>query len=224
MALDGIEPISLSTAPARIADLIRSSILDGSFAPGAQLTETQLAERLQVSRGPVREAMQRLVQEGLLWTKPHHGTFVVEFNREDFADVYLARRAVEGTAAARVMKAPDKLTALADLEKAIEGIRAAVDGGRWVDMVNADAHFHEVLVHAARSARLTRMFRTLTAETRMCLAALVGGNPDWPATAVREHRELVEALRGGDRVAMQKLIDRHFALDETLAYRGDFVG
>jgi DNA-binding GntR family transcriptional regulator len=224
MAFESIEPISLSTAPGRIADVIRSSILDGSFPPGSQLTEMQLADRLSVSRGPVREAMQRLVQEGLLWTKPHHGTFVVDLGREDVADIYLSRRAVEGTAAVRLMGFPDKEAALAELEEAIEAIGTAIKGGSWVDMVNADAHFHELLVGAARSTRLTRMFRTLTAETRLCMAASVEANPDWPTTAVREHRGLVEAVRRSDRLEMQRLVDRHFALDETLAYRGDFAG
>ncbi|BCI52293.1 GntR family transcriptional regulator [Mycolicibacterium litorale] len=223
MAFESIEPISLSTAPGRIADVIRSSILDGSFPPGAQLTETQLADRLSVSRGPVREAMQRLVQEGLLWTKPHHGTFVVDLGREDVADIYLTRRAVEGTAAVRLMSLPDKAAALRALEQAIEGIETAIEAGGWIDMVHADAHFHEILVNSARSVRLTRMFRTLTAETRLCMAALVEGNPSWPTTAVREHRELVAALWRGDRQQMQKLVDEHFALDETLEYRGDFA-
>ncbi|MGE2716807.1 GntR family transcriptional regulator [Mycolicibacterium litorale] len=223
MAFESISPISLSTAPGRIADVIRSSILDGSFPPGSQLTEMQLADRLSVSRGPVREAMQRLVQEGLLWTKPHHGTFVVELGGKDFADIYLARRAVEGTAAVRLMSFADKEAALAELEAAIDGIGTAIAGGTWLDMVNADARFHELLVDAARSTRLTRMFRTLTAETRLCMAAFVEGNPNWPVTAVQEHRELVEAVRRRDRAEMQTLIDKHFNLDQTLAYRGDFA-
>jgi DNA-binding GntR family transcriptional regulator len=99
MSFDNVEPVSRSTASARVIDTLRAAILDGSMVPGSQLKETALADRLSVSRGPLREAVQRLVQEGLLWSQPHHGTFVVELGRDDVADIYLARRGIERTAA-----------------------------------------------------------------------------------------------------------------------------
>lgn len=221
MAFDTIEPMALTTAPGRIADVMRASILDGTLAPGQQVTETQLAERLSVSRGPIREAMQRLVQEGLLWSKPHHGTFVVELGHEDAADVYLARRAVEGTAAIRVMGRPDSATAFKALDRAVTELRAAVKTGEWAAIVSADLKFHEVLVSAANSPRLSRVFSTLTAETRLCMAAFVEDHPDWIKRAAPQHRDLVAAMRNGDRDEVLRLLDSHLNLDEHLVYRGD---
>ncbi|MGH3640423.1 MAG: GntR family transcriptional regulator [Mycobacterium sp.] len=221
MAFDSIKPMALTTAPGRIADVIRGSILDGTLAPGEQLTETQLAERLSVSRGPIREAMQRLVQEGLLWSKPHHGTFVVELGHEDAADIYLARRAVEGTAAIRVMGRLDSAPAFKALDQAVSELRLAVKSGEWAAIVSADIKFHEVLVSAAKSPRLSRVFSTLTAETRLCMAAFVEGHPDWLKRAVSQHRDLVAAIRNGDQAEVLNLLDTHFNLDEHLAYRGD---
>ncbi|MBW3557926.1 MAG: GntR family transcriptional regulator, partial [Actinobacteria bacterium] len=75
-----------------IADVIRERVIDGSFPPGAQLGEVQLAEQLGVSRGPVREALQRLIQEGLLEGRPHRGVFVARLRGDDVVDVYRARR------------------------------------------------------------------------------------------------------------------------------------
>ncbi|MGE2735877.1 GntR family transcriptional regulator [Mycolicibacterium vaccae] len=216
---DGIEPISIATAPGRIAKVIRSSILDGTFAPGTQLTETQLAERLNVSRGPVREAMQRLVQEGLLWTKPHHGTFVVDLGHEDIADIYLARRAVESTAAIRVMDSADRDAALVDLDHAVAAIDEAVQSDSWPAIIDADCHFHETLVNAAHSPRLTRMFRTLTAEARLCMLASVEGDPEWVRRVVAQHLILASALRRGDKLTVQAAIDEHMNLDSALEYR-----
>lgn len=218
MSFENIGPIALPTAPGRIADAIRASILDGSLAPGTQLTETQLAQRLDVSRGPIREAMQRLIQEGLLRTQAHHGTFVIELGTEDIADIYLARRAVETTAAVRLMGRRRDDVAFADLDAAVDNLRAAVDGGHWTDVVGADIRFHETLVDSAKSQRLTRMFTTLTAETRMCMAGLLDGNPAWLKRAVSEHVDLVAALRRGDKDETVQLLDRHFSLDETLSY------
>lgn len=220
---DGIEPISIATAPARIAQVIRSSILDGTFAPGTQLTETQLAERLNVSRGPVREAMQRLVQEGLLWTKPHHGTFVVDLGDDDIADIYLARRAVESAAAIRVMDSPDRDAALVELDSAVTAIGEAVQSDSWPAIIDADCHFHETLVNAAHSPRLTRMFRTLTAEARLCMLASVDGDPEWVRRVVAQHLGLTSALRRGDRKSVQEAIDEHMNLDSALEYRWHHV-
>lgn len=223
MAHEGFGPLAVATAPARIADVLRASILDGSIPPGSQLTEGQLAERLSVSRGPVREAMQRLVQEGLLWTKPHHGTFVVELGEDDIADIYLARRSIEGTAAVKIMGQRDITRHLTDLDTAVAELGNAVSDGGWPDIVEADVRFHERLVESAGSPRLNRMFRTLTAETRLCLAAFVGAHPDWLERAVREHENLVAALRRRDRPLTLQLIDQHFQLDGSLNLVGDEV-
>jgi DNA-binding GntR family transcriptional regulator len=221
MAFDSLKSLSLTTAPGRIADLLRSAILDGSFAPGEQLTESQLAERLNVSRGPVREAMQRLVQEGLLWTKPHHGTFVVELGPEDIPDIYLARRAVEATAAVRVMNRADRAQAFKLLDEAVAEVRKAVSKGAWQDVVAAHLKFHEVLVTEAHSARLSRMFHTLAAESQLCMAAFLERDSTWVKGLPAEYKALVAAMRRGDKADVLARIDDHFDLDEKLNYFGD---
>lgn len=220
MSFDSVGPVARSTASSRITDILRSAILDGSMVPGVQLKETPLADRLKVSRGPLREAVQRLIQEGLLWTEPHQGTFVVELSRDDVADVYLARRAVEGTAAVRLMGMGDKVKALKSLEAAVADLRKAVKDGGWSNVVTADIAFHERLVGSVDSKRLTRMFRTLAAETRLCMNAYVEARPDWVDKAVSEHEELVAALRGDDRALLLERLDAHLSLEENLSYRG----
>jgi DNA-binding GntR family transcriptional regulator len=220
MSFDHVEPVARSTASSRITDILRAAILDGSMVPGVQLKETALADRLHVSRGPLREAVQRLIQEGLVWSEPHHGTFVVELSRRDAADVYLARRAVEGTAAVRLMGMSSREAALRSLEAAVVDLRAAVESGGWSNVVAADIVFHERLVGSADSKRLTRMFRTLAAETRLCMNASVEARPNWVDQAVFEHEELLTALRGDDRTVLLEQLDAHLSLEETLSYRG----
>ena len=220
MNFDNVAPVARATTSARITDTLRAAILDGSVSPGAQLKETALAAQLSVSRGPLREAVQRLVQEGLVWTEPHHGTFVVELSRDDVADVYLARRAVETTAAERLMELSDKAEALEALETAVSDLRDAVNDGGWSAIVTADIVFHEQLVDSVGSKRLTRMFRTLAAETRLCMNALVE-HPEWVRRAVSDHRKLVTALHGDDTAKMLELLDAHLSLEDYLTYHGD---
>ncbi|MBW3609749.1 MAG: FCD domain-containing protein, partial [Actinobacteria bacterium] len=155
-----------------------------------------LAEQLGVSRGPVREALQRLIQEGLLEGRPHRGVFVARLGGEDVLDVYRARRAVE-RAAAELLVERHGTAALDELARLVARMESAADRGRWSNVVDLDRRFHETLVSAAGSPRLTRMFRTLLAETAMCMAALKSAYPVRRDIA-DEHRLLLEALTAGD--------------------------
>ena len=92
-----------STA-AIIASRLRKAIRDGELPAGAQLGEAQLARELGVSRGPLREGMQRLTQEGLVISIRNRGLFVVELTADDVRDVYVARSAVERAAAQLVLE------------------------------------------------------------------------------------------------------------------------
>ncbi|MCW2994246.1 MAG: GntR family transcriptional regulator [Conexibacter sp.] len=205
---DSLEPLAFETTPGIIADRIRASIIDGSLASGTQLGETQLAERLAVSRGPIREALQRLIQEGLLRAERHRGVFVVELGREDVDDIYLARHAVERTALSVVLDRADQ-EAIGRLAPIVDQMRQAVDGGRWAEIADLDLRFHEQLVQSSGSPRLARMFRTLLAETRMCLGALESEYPEW-RDLVAEHVAIVEALRAGRAQDAYALLAQHF--------------
>ena len=102
-----LEPVSRQSTAAIIADRLRDAITRGAFPPGAQLGEVDLAARLGVSRGPLREAMQRLVQEGLLRGERHRGLFVVELGLADVHDIYAARLVVEQAAAGLILRGGD---------------------------------------------------------------------------------------------------------------------
>src|SRR5580692_8084304 len=199
-----LEPLQLRSTPALIADQIRSQILEGRFPPHTQLAEVELARQLQVSRGPIREAMQRLIQEGLLRAERNRGVFVVGL--DDARDVYLARGVIERAAAAIVVKEQPE-AALAELQEIVGQLAAAV-GGPWSEIIRHDLAFHQTLVEAAGSERLNRMFRTLIAETRLCLIRLEPFYQDGNEV-VDEHQAITEALRRGDRRRADSLLKTH---------------
>src|SRR3954468_4154381 len=89
MKRGALDPVVQESTPAIIARKIRDAIARGDFAPGVQLGEAELAKELGVSRGPLREAMQRLTQEGLLVSYRNRGLFVVSMDQDDFRDIYL---------------------------------------------------------------------------------------------------------------------------------------
>jgi DNA-binding GntR family transcriptional regulator len=202
-----IEPVSRESTAAIIARQLRDAIMTGALQPGTQLGEAELAARFQVSRGPLREAMQRLVSEGLLRSERHRGLFVIDLEPGDVYDIYAARAAIERAAAIRIMRAgPARASArlaavLADMADA-----ADVDDPRAVS--EADLRFHEELVAASGSRRLVRMASTLLIETRMCLAALQRTDHS-NADRVAEHTAIVDAIHAGDEQQLLDLLDAH---------------
>ena len=203
------EPVSRQSTAAIIAARLRDAITRGAFPPGAQLGEVDLASQLGVSRGPLREAMQRLVQEGLLRGERHRGLFVVELGIEDVRDIYVARLAVE-QAAARMVLNDRQQAAVVALTVAQQSIVSAAAAGDPVRLADADQDFHTTLVHASGSPRLQRMALTLLAETRMCLVALQATGPA-PELLVQEHQALLDAVARGEESTLLSLLGAHMA-------------
>ncbi|MEI7054366.1 GntR family transcriptional regulator [Nocardioides sp. CCNWLW239] len=200
-----------STA-AVIARQLRTAIMEHTLRPGAQLSETALSSQFGVSRGPLREAMQRLVQEGLLRSEPNRGLFVIELDEADIRDVYAARTAVEGAAAMMVARARVP-AALRDLRTACEVMTSTLGLGDPDALRDADFHFHDVLVQSSGSRRLARMHQTLIVEARMCLTAWESTYQQ-PLQLVEEHNQIVAAIEAGDVRLTLLRVEEH--LDETL--------
>jgi|SRR5699024_5631464 len=107
------EPVERESTAALIARRLRTAITNGSLAPGSQLGETELATQFGVSRRPLREAMQRLVTEGLLYGERHRGLygerhrglFVIDPGPDDVCDIHTARIAIERTALRTIPRA-----------------------------------------------------------------------------------------------------------------------
>ncbi len=207
MDLTDLEPVERRSTAAIVADRIRTAIMRGTFPPGTQLGEVELAARLGVSRGPLREAMQRLVAEGLLRSERHRGLFVRDLDATDVRDIYHARASVE-RAAGLLLVDGDREAAADRLVAALGAMEAAVRAGDPVAVADADHAFHAELVAASGSPRLRRMADVLLVETRMCLAALQQTAP--PADGLlAEHRELCDAVRAGDRDRLTAALDAH---------------
>ncbi len=196
-----------------IAMKLREAIAHGEIPPGSQLGEAELARALGVSRGPLREGMQRLNQEGLLVSIRNRGLFVIEMTPETMRDVYLAREAVERAAAAEAHRI-DPVGASAALEGTIDLMARAHALGDEDGVAEADFAFHTRLVASAASPRLSRMHTTLLTETRMCLRALADS---YAAKDIRveEHQSIAEAFAAGDADLTDRLIVGHMqdALD-----------
>jgi DNA-binding GntR family transcriptional regulator len=203
-----LESLKLESTPAIVADRLRAGILDGTFRPGAQLAEVELAAQLGVSRGPVREALQRLVHEGLARAERNRGVFVIDLAVEDARDIYFIREVIEQAAATRLAGRRDEQT-LTALSAVVDRMERTTDGP-WSELVDIDLEFHRTVVHSADSPRLDRIFSTISAETRLCLLYLERFYPD-RAELVAEHRELIRVIRTGDPERVAATVHDHMA-------------
>lgn len=217
-ALGDFSPITRESTAGLIARQLRSAIIEGTLAPGTQLKEMNLAESLGVSRAPIREALQRLLQEGLAENR-RQGVFVREMNADDVADIYLARSTCE-MAAIDTMLGRQSEDALDRLEQILEVLKQAASDRDRKAISRADREFHEALVDGARSPRLSKMFRTLLAETAICLQALEGSHDDF-SHVVDEHHEILAALRARDRQRASRALAAHME-DAVQRLEGEF--
>jgi len=207
-----------------IADQLREQIVQGVFSPGEQINESVLAAQLRTSRGPVREALQRLCQEGILVSRRNRGVFVLELTTTDVKEIYAVRQAVESTAAEALLDAGQKQVkeTCQALKSIIKDMAKQVAVSDWQAIARLDMQFHTTFVAGAANTRLIRIYETLAAESRMCILNLAVAYPRIDAL-VQEHQNLLDLLEAGDREALHKAIARHMqkAVEDLTAARDE---
>lgn len=205
-----IAPIRAESTASLIARRLREGIALGHFAQGQQLVEMELSKQLQVSRGVLREAMQRLAQEGLLVSRPNRGVFVAELDSEAVFDIYTARLAIERAACLKVIDVTDRSAEMAAaLDALSDRMEARIEAGAEPEEIaRLDIDFHERMVAEAHSVRLTRMYGTLATEARMCFSVLE--SRVYPAAErLAEHRAIARAIRDRNVPLLHRLLADH---------------
>ena len=161
---------SLRLAPAQkrvladeVADVLRAAILDGRLEPEQQILESHVADMMQVSRGPVREALSRLEQEGLVYKVRNRGTFVARLSREDVEEVCSLRQALELLAVQYFLRNAtlDDVARLEEIISTINKLGLEIITLHIEDM--PDAKEREVCVHL-RSYNVTQLLKELKAK------------------------------------------------------------
>lgn len=192
-----------------IAAELRSAIFTGALPVGSPIGEVEMAAQLGVSRSPLREAAQRLLQEGLLTASPGRGMRVSVIGSDHVADLYEGRRAIE-MHAARILAGRRDAATLDRLEEAYSALVAASEGTDAVAIGDADLAFHRLLVDEAGSRRLSLAMATLAIETRIASFSDPNGY-NVRRSVSPTYRRLLDALRDGDEGAAASALDVQFA-------------
>lgn len=203
---EGVTPARRRGLADEVADRVREAIFDGTYPPGAQLRESELSGALEVSRGPVREALIRLEGEGLVRSAWHRGATVIDLTSDDVTELDSLRDALEHLAVQRVTeRAGDK--DLAVIERAADRMERAEDA---YDLVALDLAFHDQVYAAARHRRLQEAWGAIRQQVRLFLVTRVRASSlDYLERVPGEHRELAEVLRSRDTAASLALFAAH---------------
>ena len=192
-----------------IADQLREAILHGDLAAGQHLREEQLASRLDVSRGPVRDAFVLLEHEGLVRSARHKGVTVVELTGHDLHEIYTLRSALEPLAVDLVIDRRSP-AALAGIESALSEFTAEVpDGITSHRAAELDVQFHDAIYRAARHDRLYDAWSHLRMPAYWFMLSRDVASPRWQAETVSGHTQILDMIRAGDRDGARQAISEH---------------
>lgn len=191
----------------QIFEKIREEILSGVYSQGEELKEATLGKKFGASRTPVREALRQLELEGLVEIVPNRGARVTGISRKDVYDIYHMRYLMEGLAA---RWAAEHITEeeLTELEEVVLLSEFHLKGAKQEQIVLLDGRFHDIVYKASAS----RMLEHVLSEFHYFVKAARGISVKTEKRAedsVREHKEILEAIRGKNGDLAEKLAREH---------------
>lgn len=191
------------------AQALRDAILNGRFLAGARLRQTDLADQLGISRTPIREALGRLQQEGLVQLLPGGGVRVALLALAEAAELYDLREVLDGLAA-RLAASRATPQTLARLDKALARMAQCVERGDSNQWFGAHVAFHDEIFRASGNARLQALSGLVRLSIRRFHPLLLRSEHR-RAEAHREHRRIYEAVKRGDPEAAERGARIHIA-------------
>ena len=198
-----MEMIEVMPIRVRITAVLRKALLSGEFQPGQELSLTETAARLGVSRTPVREAFQSLAAEGLLELRMNRGAVVVGIDEKVIQDHFELRLLLETEAVRRAaMRRPD-INALEKIQTWAEENRETMTEAEYR---NYNQHFHDSLWRWADNQKLYGLLSSLWNGPS---GGNVGRDPDHERLAIREHREILEHMHRGNTEAAAAVMTAH---------------
>ncbi len=187
---------------------LREAILHGYFKLGEKLDQDRIAEELEVSRTPVREAVRRLESEGFVEVRPHYGAFIAKVSPQDIREVYEVRTLLEAEIVRQVTPLiPESV--LNELDRSLTETEAQFEAGDSVRHFESDVHFHETLVDFVENRLLKEILDGLTNRISM-VRRFAQLQPGYHMTkSFKEHRAILQAMRERDSEEAAELMRVH---------------
>ena len=202
------------TTPDTVSDTLREAILDGTLRAGSQLRETHIAGELGISRAPLREALRRLEEEGLVVKIPFKGAYVAEVSQRSIDDISKLRAVLEPWAIEQGL-ARLQQDRLGDLRKLIASLASAAKAGNVQNSIDAHLGFHRAVYESAGNEALSNLWQGWESQLRLFLAADLR-NYDDPMEVHDSHAAMLTLIEQGDCEALKHELKHHIHGVEAL--------
>lgn len=207
---DFSQPLVSSNLAALAFDRLEQAIMSGELKPGERLSETTLARRFGISRGPLREAIGRLEGRNLVERVANQGARVISLSNSELIDLLVIRESLEGMAC-RLAATEIRPSELKKLRRMLEQHARddAVISGRGYFQGGGDLDFHYRIVRASGNARLVQMLDGELYSLLRLYRQRLSTRPGRPAQALIEHQAVLEALEARDPDAAEAAMRAH---------------
>lgn len=190
-----------------IFNTLREAIIVGELRPGERLMEVQLAEKMGVSRTPVREAIRKLELEGLVSMLPRKGAHVAELSVKDIIDVLEVRASLDGLASAlSASRITDE--ELKELRHIYNQFLSYSEKDNLQGIIKKDVEFHEVIYRSSRNEKLIQISNNLREQVQRFRVIYLKDSSSSKDVA-REHQDILDAIAARDPDAAQRVAQKH---------------
>lgn len=208
--MDSLNKINLDNyKPLRdvVFETLRKAIIDGDLKPGQRLMEVQLAEKLGVSRTPVREAIRKLELEGIVTMVPRKGAYVSEMSLQDIVEVLEVRASLEGLAARMAAKymSEEDLDRMRNKANAFEKAAQAMERD---ELIRYDKEMHEIIFESANNHILMNLVDGLSEKVQQFRVTYLTATQN-AEDIIKEHRELIAAIVSRDEERARCAAEAH---------------
>lgn len=211
------EAINKQSLEAQAADLLRRQIVRGELRAGERLLETRIADRFGLSRGTIRAALRRLIEEGLVCHVPYTGYQVIDFSDRDLWELYTLRAALESLGT-RLAALRIDVDGIAQLRAAFARLQAAARSQDHEAADLLDRELHKLIIRLSGHERLLDHYMRVENQFRVYIAL---SNREVDAREICEsHRELIDSICAGDADRAETLARANIVPPEQIRGRG----
>lgn len=188
---------------------LRTAITTGQYRPGDHLGEVEIADRLSVSRGTVREALRHLQQEGLVTAGARGMLRVSQLSPTEVRELFQVREALEGLAVAQLIASPKRKRSAQALREALDQLQRTFEADAdLAAKVEADLGFHLLLCELSGNSMLLRTWKQLEGPMRVAIMS-AGDELRDEAMSPGAHAPIADAIERGDAAAAQEILHEH---------------
>lgn len=200
------------TLKSQVYEYLREAIIHGDIAPGERLIEEKIADELQVSRSPIREAVRMLEKDGLLTVQRTGGVIVVNPSVDDYRELYECRVEIESLAAYYAAKRRS-VEQLETIESHLLGIEEAIAPGQLRLINRENLSFHEAIVKASGNSILISMTGQLRGMSSFYRKTLLEAVPMHIEDTIADHKKITQAIANQDADKARQRMKEHVQRD-----------